>query len=54
MGYANAAEDAIKEQLLKQVKEFIDKQLAGKVPQGLLDAGLKELEDELDKLTLYK
>ena len=54
MGFANAAEDVIKEQLMKQVKEFLDKQLAGKVPQGLLDAGLKELEDELDKLTLFK
>ena len=54
MGFENAAEDGLKTLMLKQVKHLLDKQLRGTVPDDLIKNGLKEFEDILDGLTLFK
>jgi len=53
LSFKNAAEDVIKEQLLKQVKEFVKNNLEGRVPVDALDPALIELERELDSITLF-
>lgn len=53
MSFKNAAEDVIKEQLMKQVEKFAKDKLEGKVPVDILDPVLKELQQQLDSITLF-
>ena len=53
MSFKSAAEDIIKEQLMKQIEKFAKDKLEGKVPADVLDPVLKELQKELDNITLF-
>jgi Glu-tRNA(Gln) amidotransferase subunit E-like FAD-binding protein len=53
LSFKSAAEDIIKEQLMKQIEKFAKDKLEGKVPADVLDPVLKELQKELDNITLF-
>lgn len=53
MDFKSAAEDLIREQLMKQVQKLIDDKLQGKVPPTALDPAIEELKKQLDDVNLF-
>ena len=55
MDAKGVTEGSIKEQIMKQAREYTRNSLEGingKVPQEIIDPGLKELEKELEAISL--
>jgi len=53
MDFKSAAEDMIKEQLMKQVQKLIDDKLQGKVPAAAIDPVIEELKKQLEDISLF-